>query len=89
MALVFNLDFRFDSREHLNDHFDGEQLLYLADPENQFISSDRGYESLTNTIHGQRIHIVDANVLRDGRAASPYLETVIGGCTAARLPSAR
>ncbi|MGA7791402.1 MAG: hypothetical protein WCA19_00095 [Candidatus Acidiferrales bacterium] len=78
-----NPGFRFDSRDHLNDHFDGEQLLYLAFPENHFVSSDTGFNGVANTGQGPRVHIIPAAVLEDPATATLALECVIAACTPA------
>lgn len=83
LGALQNAGFRFDSREHLNDHFDSEQLLYLASPENHFISSDGGFNSVANTPQGPRIHIIPAAVLQNSATATPALEGVIAACTLA------
>ncbi len=76
LGALQNAGFRFDSREHLNDHFDGEQLLYLALPENHFVSSDTGFNGVTNTAQGPRVHIIPAAVLQDPATATLALEFV-------------
>ncbi len=86
LSAVRNVNFRFDSRDHLNDHFDGEQLLYLADAENQFITSDGGFNRVTNPGKG-RVHIIPADTLQEAATATPALEQVIAGCTQARKRS--
>jgi len=80
---VQHAGFRFDSREHLNDHFDGEQLLYLAFPNNHFITSDRGFNGVTQTAQGPRLHIISAVILQNPATAVPALEGVIAACTPA------
>ena len=71
LRAVRNPQYRFDSRDHLNDHFDGEQLLYLADQENHFITTDTGYRGLRNTGQWPRIHILSAEDMQnEARAAS-------------------
>ena len=85
---VQNARFRFDSRDHLNDHFDGEQLLYLAFPENHFISSDTGFRGVKQTSQGPRLHIIPAVVLENPVTATQALEGVIATCTPA-LPAVR
>ena len=84
LRAVRNVNFRFESREHLNDHFDGEQLLYLAVPEHHFISSDGGFNCVTNTQQGARIHIMPAATLQNPATAATSLERVLNACTPAR-----
>ncbi len=80
---VENTDFRFDSRQHLNDHFDGEQLLYLASPENHFISSDTGFDCILNSQQAPQYHFISAATLQDPATAAAALQGVIAGCTQA------
>jgi hypothetical protein len=80
---VENADFRFDSRQHLNDHFDGEQLLYLASPENHFISSDTGFDCITNSQQAPQYHFIPATTLQNPVTAAAALQSVIAGCTQA------
>ena len=86
---VENVDFRFDSREHLNDHFDGEQLLYLASPENHFISSDTGFDCVINSQQAPQCHFIPAVTLQNPATAAPALQVVIAGCTQARPENRR
>jgi hypothetical protein len=80
---VENVDFRFESRAHLNDHFDGEQLLYLSSPENHFISSDTGFHCVANNQQAPQYHFIPAVTLRDPATSAPALQGVIAGCTPA------
>lgn len=84
LRAVGSVSFRFDSRAHLNDHFDGEQLLYLALPDCHFISSDSGFNCVTRTLQGHRVHIIRADTLQNPATATPALEQVIAGCSPAR-----
>ena len=84
LGALQNAGFRFESREHLNDHFDGEQLLYLAFPANHFVSSDTGFNGVTNTPQGARIRIMPAAILQNPATATPALEGVIAACTPAQ-----
>jgi hypothetical protein len=60
-------DFNFFSRVHLNDHFDAEQLLFLADPRLHFFTSDRGYRGAANV--EPRVHILEAAEVQDPKTA--------------------
>jgi hypothetical protein len=84
VGAVRNVAFRFDSRQHLNDHFDGEQLLYLAAPEIHFVTSDRAFDCVTRTAQGPRVHIIAADVLQNSVTATQEIQQVVMGCTPAR-----
>jgi hypothetical protein len=81
---VVNKGFRFDSRDHLNDHIDVEQLFYLADEGNHFISCDHGYDVVLAAGQGHRTHVLSADELQNPATAAQRLEPIIMGCTPAR-----
>ena len=81
IGAVQNVEFRFASREHLNDRFDGEQLLYLSSAENQFISCDTGFNCVKLTEQGPRVHIIPALNLQNPATAVHALEAVIAPCS--------
>jgi hypothetical protein len=58
-----NDEFNFFSRKHLNDHFDAEQLIFLADPSLHFFTADQGYRCAARV--EPRVHILEANQVRD------------------------
>lgn len=81
---VMNNQFTFASRAHLNDHIDVDQLLYLADESNHFISCDRGYNCVATGGQGNRIHLLPADQLQNPETAAPILEPIIMACAPAR-----
>lgn len=51
--------FDFFSAKHLNDHFDAEQLVFLADPSLHFFTTDKGYRCAAKV--EPRVHILLAS----------------------------
>ena len=68
-------NFNFFSEKHLNDHFDADQLLFLADPSMHFFTADKGYGCAANV--EPRVHILEANQLRDPAVAPKLMATEI------------
>ncbi len=64
--------FNFFSRRHLNDHFDAEQLVFLADPHLHYFTADTGYGSAAKA--EPRVHILPATQVQDP-AIAPKLMT--------------
>ncbi len=56
-------NFNFFSAKHLNDHFDAEQLVFLADPSLHFFTADKGYDCAAKV--EPRVHLLEANQVRD------------------------
>jgi hypothetical protein len=65
-------EFNFFSRKHLNDHFDAEQLIFLADPSLHFFTGDQGYRCAARV--EPRVHILEASQVQDSTIA-PILMT--------------
>lgn len=68
-------NFNFFSDKHLNDHFDAEQLVFLADPSLHFFTADKGYGCAANA--EPRVHILEANQVRDPAVALNLMTTEI------------
>lgn len=73
---VQNEDFNFFTRKHLNDHFDAEQLTYLADPSLHFFTTDGGYRP--SAVVDPRIHVLAAGQMQDPAKALSALTAEIG-----------
>jgi hypothetical protein len=69
---VFNQAFNFFSREHLNDLFDAEQLLYLSDESLHFVTCDSGYRSVAQGAQAARIHLFERGDM-ESQARAPGL----------------
>jgi hypothetical protein len=69
---ISNDEFNFFSRKHLNDHFDAEQLVFLADPSLHFFTADQGYLCAARV--EPRVHILEARLVEDS-AIAPNLMT--------------
>jgi len=65
-------NFNFFSRKRLNDHFDAEQLVFLADPSLHFFTADQGYCHAAKA--EPRVHILEASQVQDP-AIAPKLIT--------------
>ena len=63
--------FHFSSEKHLNDHFDAEQLVYLADPSLHFFTGDKGFACAAAV--EPRVHILEARQVRDPATASVFM----------------
>lgn len=70
---VRNAAFNFFSRDHLNALIDAEQLAYLVDPSLTFITADGGFRCVTHSAQTARIHVVEANDVRDPARALGFL----------------
>ena len=68
-------NFNFFSEKHLNDHFDAEQLVFLADPSLHFFTADKGYGCAANV--EPRVHILEANQVRDPAIVLKLMTTEI------------
>jgi hypothetical protein len=75
LRAVNQAGFNFFSRDHLNALFDAEQLAYLVDPSLTFITSDGGFRSVIHSAQRTRIHVVEANDVRDPARALGFLTT--------------
>ena len=62
-----NDEFNSFSRKHLNDHFDAEQLVFLADPSLHFFTADQGYRCAARV--EPRVHILEASQVQDSTIA--------------------
>ena len=65
LRAVNQAGFNFFSRDHLNALFDAEQLAYLVDPSLTFITADGGFSSVSHSAQRTRIHVIEANDVRD------------------------
>jgi hypothetical protein len=73
-------DFNFFSRKHLNDHFDAEQLIFLADPSLHFFTTDGGYACAAKV--EPRVHILEACEVEDPAKALGIMTNEIQRLTA-------
>jgi hypothetical protein len=56
----------YNVEKHINDLFDAEQLIYLADPTLRFLTCDHGIRNLVNrSSQAERIVTVSPDLLRD------------------------
>jgi hypothetical protein len=69
--------FNFFTREHLNDHFDAEQLIFLADPSMHFFTADGGYRPAARVEH--RVHVLEAGEMQNPAIAPNALTAAIQG----------
>jgi hypothetical protein len=74
------LGFKFSTPDHLNDHFDAEQLSYLADSDLHFITCDAGYTRVRHAPQRNRIHVLSASDLQDPNLASEVIADVLTQC---------
>lgn len=74
---VNQVGFNFFSRDHLNDLFDAEQLVYLADDRLHLFTTDMGYRGVRNSVQRTRIHIVDVDDVRDPARALGFLTAAL------------
>jgi hypothetical protein len=77
---VAAVEFNFFSPEHLNDHFDAEQLLYLADANLHFITADLGYRRVRDSPQSDRIHVLSAADLQAPNTADALIADVLAVC---------
>jgi len=75
------LDFNFFSPDHLNDHFDAEQLCYLADPCLHFVTCDLGYTRVRHAEQRNRIHVLSAQDLQDPHLAPSIISHILSDAT--------
>ena len=61
----------FFSPKHLNDHFDAEQLLLLADPSQHYFTADTGYSGTAKV--EPRIHVLEARNLVDPAIGADFI----------------
>jgi hypothetical protein len=75
------LDFNFFSPDHLNDHFDAEQLCYLADPCLHFVTCDLGYTRVRYAEQRNRIHVLSAQDLQNPYLAPGIITHILDNAT--------
>lgn len=78
---VRNENFNFFSRNHLNDHFDAQQLVFMADPSLHFFTGDTGYRRTAQV--EPRIQVLEAAQMRDTEVAHRVLTAQIRAAEAA------
>lgn len=64
----------YDFRNNLNDALDVEQLVYLADPANHFLTCDTGFRRIQNSDQRERIHIAEHSGLANYDEAMQVLQ---------------
>ncbi len=77
-----NLDYNVD--KHSNDVYDAELLIYLADPTLHLLTSDRGFRRIEKSSQAGRVHIADADCLRDPKCATHTIRGIVEAANAAR-----
>ncbi len=69
-------DPKYNFGKHQNRALDGEQLVYLADPQHNFVTLDGGFRCVKNSPQRDRIHILESTVLKDGEAIIKILSEI-------------
>ncbi|NUQ28320.1 MAG: hypothetical protein HOQ35_07380 [Acidobacteriaceae bacterium] len=70
----------YNIEKRINDEYDAELLIYLADPSLNLLTCDRGFRRAKNSSQGARIHIVQPDMLQSPEGAIAILQSI------ARLP---
>jgi hypothetical protein len=63
--------------KHSNDVYDAELLIYLADPTLHLLPSDKGFRCVENSTQANRVHIADADCLRDAWCATELIRGIV------------
>jgi hypothetical protein len=70
-----NPDYNLDKR--INDTYDSELLIYLADPSLHFLTCDKGFNRAKNSSQGDRIHVVKPDALHTAEGAIALLQSIV------------
>ena len=80
-----NKNFNPFSRVHKNDAFDAEQLVYLANPDYHFLTSDRkGFKHLAGTKQNSRIHFEPLETFKNPIEAAKLIRRIVTGSGSTR-----
>jgi hypothetical protein len=69
--------------KHSNDAYDAELLIYLADPTLHLLTSDKGFRRVEKSSQANRVHIADADCLKDPDCATEALRSIVEAAGAA------
>jgi len=72
----------YNIEKRLNDAYDSELLIYLADPSLHLLTCDGGFNRAKVTPQGNRIHIVPPSDLQSSGRALKTLQSIIGSVEA-------
>src|SRR5271165_599167 len=72
---LYNVD------KHSNDVYDAELLIYLADPTPHLLTSDKGFRRVEKSSQQKKVHIADADCLRDQACAERTIREMVEAIT--------
>jgi hypothetical protein len=73
----------YNLTKRINDAYDSELLVYLADPSLHLLTCDTGFNRAKEAIQGGRIHLAKPDELRTSEGALKVLKSIIAASAAA------
>lgn len=69
--------------KHSNDVYDAELLIYLADPTLHLLTSDKGFRRIEKSPQASRVHIADADCLKNPECAANTIRSIVDAANSA------
>jgi len=73
----------YNVNRHSNDVYDAELLIYLADPTLHLLTSDKGFCRVEKSTQANRVHIADADCLKNSDCATETIRRIVEAAGAA------